>query len=130
MAFADALKRAARYNPAWRPAAIYAVAKDIDGKPLTDGAGQFQYDLVEETYGHLDLTKEENFTISEDNYTGASLIKLITGRVVDDRYLILMDGLFYQVLAVDSADVLGATIRLSVSAIPDGEEMTIRDDEL
>lgn len=121
MSFADTLKRAARFNPAWREARIYRPAHDEAGAAITD---------AEETFAYLDRTKDEEFSISVENYTGYSTVCVITENPPDDRSVILLDGVFYEASAVVSADVLQSTIRYACRAFEDTEFLPIRNNVL
>ncbi len=122
--FAQALKRAARNNPAWQPAKVHIIASDANGA-LTDAEGAFVYDLAEETFGYLDRAREAHFTVGE-TYRGNSVLCVITANPPNDSCLIQLGGLFYQVSAVASADTLGATVRYEVNALPELQAVTVR----
>lgn len=69
MTFAQKLRQAARFNPAWRPARIYTYALDVNGEPIVDANGSFTFDISEVTVGFLDRRTDDNFDVSVASYT-------------------------------------------------------------
>ena len=120
--FAKAAKRAAKQNPAWKPAKLYRFAHD-NGVTVFDGNGELQFDLIEETYGFLDLTKEDSFTLSE-TYDGDARLTVLSNAAPNDVALIHLDGSLYIVQSLVSAGALRATVRYACNATD--EAPTIR----
>ncbi|MCP9481664.1 hypothetical protein NNA36_06775 [Shimia sp. CNT1-13L.2] len=124
MTYSATLKRAARFNPAWKPAKLYRIAIE-DGTALTDGAGGFQYDLIDDTFGMRDWQREDSFTTLEP-YNGDANLLLITNETPDKFDLIQWNGDYYNPLEVMGGDGYGGTIKVRVKALPETETITIR----
>lgn len=115
MTYAAKLKRAAKYNPAWKDARIYEYALDEAGIPMVlDGA--YQFDLKEISFGYLDRRPEKEFTISEI-YQGSTVICVITENPPDSAHLIKLEDTFYEVKEIQASDALGATVSYIASAM-------------
>lgn len=117
MGMAGNLKRAARFNPAWKPATIYRIATNQIGEGVTDATGTFLYDLVEGTFGRLAFDTENRQFLDESPYQGHAIICVITGTEPNPMGMIQLGETYYQVTEVIAADALGATIRYRGSAI-------------
>ncbi len=109
------LKRAARYNPAWQTARIYAYALDQDGHPITAN-GEYRFDLREITYAYRDLKPETQFTISQV-YQGSTVVCVITENPPDTSNIILLGNTWYVPQEVRASDALGATVSYVASAL-------------
>ena len=119
MGMAENLKRAARFNPAWKPASIYRIATNEAGEGVTDASGTFLFDLVEETFGRLAYDTDSRTFVEETPYQGHAIICVISGAEPNPLAMIQLGETFYQVTGVISADPLGATIRYKASAFTD-----------
>lgn len=128
MTFAQKLRQAARFNPAWRPVRIYVYALDTNGEPIVDANGAFTFDISEVTVGFLDRRADDNFDVSVASYTGDSELVVVTDLPPDPSGIVWLDGLFYQLSEVLSADVLAATVKYKANSLPDGEVPNIRTD--
>ena len=126
------LKRAARFNPAWKPALICKIATDQAGEAVTDAGeaasdvgGTFLYELSEESFGRLAYDQEQRVWVDDTPWQGNATLVVISSNQPDPMGMIQLGDVFYQVLSVQSADALGVTIRYSASAIA-GTVPTIR----
>ncbi len=115
MSHAANLKRAARFNPAWLDARIYAHALDIDGNPLVAN-GEYRFDLREITYGYRDLKPETAFTISQV-YQGSTVVCVISENPPDSPHLILLGNTWYALQEARASDALGATVSYIAQAM-------------
>lgn len=75
---AISLKRAARFNPAWKPAHIFKKATGDAGKGGSDEAGTFLFDLGEETFGRLTFDQEHNTWVEETPWQGNVILVAIS----------------------------------------------------
>ena len=117
MSMADNLKRAARFNPAWKPAAIYRIATNEAGEGVADANGTFLFDLVEETFGRLAYDTDSRTFVDETPYQGHAVIRVISGAEPDPMAMIELGETFYQVQQVIAADAMGATVRYRARAM-------------
>ena len=114
MTFARHAKRAARFNPTWKTAKLYAVAEDDGATIYADG--EMQYDLIETTFGHRDLKQETEFTFAT-SYEGSAAVTVISEVAPNRVMLIEIDNVFYVVSGVASADAAQATIKYAANSI-------------
>ena len=127
MGVAENLKRAARFNPAWRPARIFKVATDEAGEALSDDTGTFIYDQSEgDTFGRVLYEQDDRAWLAETPWQGRATICVITCNPPDPNCMIDLSGTFYQVLEVASGDATGATVHYRATAIPTLKVPTIR----
>lgn len=124
MTHSATLKQAARYNPAWKPAKLYRIALE-GGATVSDGAGVFQYDMIDDTFGMRDWQSEQEFT-SVEPYDGDAAMLLITNETPGKFDLIHWNGDCYSPHEVLGGDGYGGTIKVRVKAIPETETITIR----
>lgn len=129
MTYMTTLKRAARFNPAWKPASVYAWAVDETGAAILDAAGEYQFDLFEQTYALRDFTSNEDFTLNAP-YDGDATLIVISDAQPDDRAVIMYDGIFYSVNEVLGTDALQGTIKYRVKAVPNDQPIPIRNNSL
>lgn len=125
MGVADNLKRAARFNSAWKPARIFKVATDEAGEALSDASGTFVFDLCESTYGRLAYDTEKRDWV-EGGYQGYATVCVITGLPADPTCMIDLAGTFDQVVQVTSGDATGATVHYQATALPSGTVPNLR----
>ena len=118
------MKRAAKQNPAWHEANLYRVSED-NGQTVFQANGELQFDLAEETYAMIDLTKETVFDAAE-TYQGSHLISVLSDISPNKLALIKVGGRFYSVNSLHSADVLGVAVRYDCNAMSDDDAPTIR----
>ena len=124
MTYFATLKRAARFNPAWKPAKVYRIAIE-DGATVSDGQGGFQYDLIDDTFGMRDWQRDDTFTTLE-SYDGDAHMLLISDKTPNEFDLIHWNGEFYMPLEVVGGDGYGGTIKVRVKAVPETESIVIR----
>ena len=122
---AENLKRAARFNPAWKPARIFRIATNEAAEGVTDEAGTFLIDLVEEIFGRLAFDQDQRTFLEEVPYQGNATLCVISSKEPDPMAMIELGEIFYQVEQVIAADAMGATVRYRGSAIT-GTVPTIR----
>lgn len=108
-------KRAAKFNPAFKNALVYITATD-GGVPVYDGAGELQYDRAEETLGYVDKSKETVLTLAA-TYQGSHLVTVLSEVAPNGAALILIDGVFYQIVSVHSANVLATMVTYDCKAL-------------
>lgn len=118
------MKRAARQNPAWHDANLYRISKD-DGQTVFQGNGELQFDLAEQTFAMIDLTKDAEFD-AEATYQGSHLISVLSDIPPNVLAVIKVGGRFYSVNSLHSADVVGVAKRYDCNAVADDEAPTIR----
>ena len=123
---AENLKRAARFNPAWKPARIFKVATDEDGEALSDASGTFIYDQTEETFGRLSYEQETRVWVQETPWQGHALLCVITATPPDPTCMIDLAGTFYQLVQVASGDATGATVKYQATALEADKVPAIR----
>ena len=119
MTMSQNLKRAARFNPAWKPASIYRFATNVAWEGLTDASGTFLFDLVEETFGRLAFDTDSRTFAEETPYQGYATICVISSIEPDPVAMIQLGETSYQVTQTIAADALGTTIRYRGRAITD-----------
>ncbi len=124
MSYSDTLKRAARFNPAWKPAKLYSIAKE-NGAVLSDDFGGFQYDLIDETFGMGDWQRDHNFTTLEP-YDGDANMLLITHENPNKIDLIFWNGDYYSPEEVLGGDGYNGTIKMRVKATPETQIVALR----
>lgn len=129
MTYFASLKRAARFNPAWKQTSVYGWAVDETGAAILDAAGEYQFDLAELTYGLRDFTPNEAFTIN-DPYDGDVTLIVISESDPNPDAVILLDGVFYTVKEVLGGDSLQGTVKYRARAIPTDEPVPIRNNSL
>lgn len=108
-------KRTAKFNLAFKRAFVYITATD-SGVPVYDAAGELQYDRAEDTLGYVDKTKETVLTHSA-TYKGSHLVTVLSEVAPNGAALILMDGVFYQIVSVHSANVLATMVTYDCKAL-------------
>lgn len=123
MSYAAALRRAARFSPAWKPAILYRPLLDGAGRLLFEG-GTSRVEEAERTLGARNLARDDDpARLDYDDrrgvrlYEGNALLTIITGAPVTDAWFVALDGTPYAVTGVRSADAFGATVRLTANAI-------------
>jgi hypothetical protein len=99
----------------------------VNGEPLVSG-GSYVFDISEVTVGFLDRRADDNFDVSVASYTGDSEIVVVSDLPPDPSAIVWLDGLYYQLSDVLSADVLAATVKYKANSLPDGETVVIRND--
>ena len=117
-------KRAAKRNPAWHPAELFRVSQD-NGATVYQADGELQFDLIEQTFAMIDRTKETLFDASE-TYQGSHLVAVLSDVPPNALALIKVEGRFYSVNSLHSADVLNVAVRYDCNAMADDEAPTIR----
>lgn len=123
---AAALKRAAKHNPAWKPARIYQWAYDDNGDAILQD-GMYVFDIRENTFAYIDRYKQEDFTVS-NTYQGDTVLNVITEHDPNIDDLILLGGIWYALKEVQATDGFGATVRYLAMAIDQDEIVHIRED--
>lgn len=126
MGVADNLKRAARFNQAWKPARLFNVATDEAGEALSDDRGTFIYDPTEATFGRLSFEQDARVWLDETLWQGHATVCVITATPPDPTCIIDLAGNFYQVVQVASGDATGATVKYQATAIASDKVPTIR----
>lgn len=117
-------KRAAKFNPVFKRALVYITATD-SGVPVYDAAGELQYDRAEDTLGYVDKTKETVLTLSA-SYQGSHLVTVLSEVAPNGAALILIDGVFYQIVSVHSANVLATMVTYDCKALGPNDAPVIR----
>lgn len=117
-------KRAAAHNPAFRQAKVYVTATDA-GSPVYTAAGELQFDSAEVTLGYVDRSKETVLTLGP-GYVGKALVTILSEVAPNGAALILLDGVFYQIEAVHSADALGTSVTYACTSLADDDAPLIR----
>ncbi|MCT4555853.1 MAG: hypothetical protein N4A53_14285 [Pelagimonas sp.] len=117
-------KRAAKFNPAFKRALVYVTATD-SGVPVYDAAGELQYDRAEATLGYVDKTKETVLTLSA-TYQGSHLVTVLSEVAPNGAALILIGGVFYQIVSVHSANVLSTMVTYDCKALGPNDAPVIR----
>ncbi len=117
-------KRAAKSNPAFKAAKVYATAQE-GGAPLYTAAGELQYDAAETTLGYVDRSRETVLTLGP-SYVGSHLVTVLAGIVPNGAALILMDGAFYQINSVHSSNVLATLITYDCTSLSTTDDPVIR----
>ncbi len=117
-------KRAARRNPAWHPADLFRISQD-NGATVFQDNGELQFDLIEQTFAMIDRTKETMFDAS-DTYQGSHLVAVLSDVPPNTLALIKVEGRFYSVNSLHSADVMNVAVRYDCNAMADDEAPTIR----
>ena len=117
-------KRAASHNPAFKTAKVYVTAT-AEGSPVYTAAGELQYDSAEITLGYIDRSKETVLTLGQ-GYSGACLVTVLSEVAPNGAALILLDGVFYQIGHVHSADALGTSITYACTSLSITDAPVIR----
>ena len=117
-------KRAAKFNPAFKNAIVYITATD-GGVPVYDAAGELQYDRAEDTLGYVDKSKETVLTLAA-TYQGSHLVTVLSEVAPNGAALILIDGVFYQIVSVHSANVLATMVTYDCKALGQNDAPVIR----
>ncbi|MCP4206745.1 MAG: hypothetical protein GY767_06835 [Shimia sp.] len=129
MTYSATLKRAARFNPAWKQASVYGWAVDETGAAILDAAGEYQFDVTELTFGLRDFTQNETFTLNKP-YDGDVTLIVITEETPNPDAVILLDGVFYSVVEMLGGDSLQGTVKYRARAVPTDEPVPIRNNSL
>jgi len=117
-------KRAARQNPAFKRAMVYVTAQD-SGEAVYDAAGELQYDKADDTLGYVDKSKETVLTFGP-SYLGSHLVTVLSEVAPNGAALILIDGVFYSIVSVHSANVLATLITYDCNALGPSDAPVIR----
>lgn len=117
-------KRAARQNPAFKRALVYKTATH-NGQPIYDAAGELQYDRAEDTLGFVDKSKETVLTLSP-SYQGSHLVTVLSEMAPSGAALLLIDGVFYQIVSVHSANVLATQVTYDCKSLSTTDAPVIR----
>ncbi|WP_323783430.1 hypothetical protein [Thalassovita sp.] len=117
-------KRAARQNPAFKQAIVYATATDA-GAPVYTAEGELQYDKADDTLGYIDKTKETVLTLAA-TYQGSHLVTVLSEVAPNGAALILIDSTFYQIVSVHSSNVLATMVTYDCRALDATDAPTIR----
>lgn len=117
-------KRAAACNPAFKDAKVYVTAQD-GGAPVYTAAGELQYDAAETTLGYVDKSRETVLTLGP-SYVGSHLVTVLSEVAPNGAALILLDGVFYQINSVHSANVLGTAITYDCTSLSTTDAPVIR----
>lgn len=117
-------KRAARQNPAFKRALIYVTAQD-NGEAVYDAAGELQYDRADDTLGYVDKSKETILTLAA-TYQGSHLVTVLSEVAPNGAALILIDGVFYQIVSVHSSNVLATMVTYDCRALDATDAPVIR----
>lgn len=117
-------KRAAKSNPAFKRALVGPAATD-SGMPVYDAAGELQYDRAGDTLGYVDKSKETVLTLSAA-YQGSHLVTVLSEVAPNGAALILIDGVFYQIVSVHSANVLATMVTYDCRALCPNDTPVIR----
>lgn len=93
--------------------------------PVYDAAGELQYDRAEDTLGYVDKTKETVLTLAA-TYQGSHLVTVLSEVAPNGAALILIDGVFYQIVSVHSANVLATMVTYDCKALGPNDAPVIR----
>ena len=101
------------------------VTAQDSGAPVYDAAGELQYDKADDTLGYVDKSKETVLTFGP-SYLGSHLVTVLSEVAPNGAALILIDGVFYSIVSVHSANILATMITYDCNALGPSDAPVIR----